>query len=118
MAQIGLQYNFDYPPSYLDEAQWQRLGEASSSYHLQSFFEKNAQAKIGRVLLEASLEDRRVPPSQSVALYHLLKRHGQDVRFLTFPNNGHVASSHECQAAQIKAELEFLVEQLDLANSA
>ncbi|KAL0225613.1 hypothetical protein P9112_012937 [Eukaryota sp. TZLM1-RC] len=50
------------------------------------------------VAFHLGLNDQRVPPHQSLALYHMLKSRGQEVKCFTYEKEGHSLNSPRCQS--------------------
>ncbi|THG95921.1 hypothetical protein EW145_g7878, partial [Phellinidium pouzarii] len=65
----------------LDSAGYAHLFRRSPAFH--------AQDIITPMMLLIGEQDQRVPPSQGINLYHLLKGKGTPVDMLTFPGKGH-----------------------------
>ena len=67
-----------------------------------------------RTLLQIGAIDMRVPPTQGKAWYHCLKGHGEDVRMLVYPENGHPIDKVWAKQKTLRASLEHF---LNLAKS-
>lgn len=91
-AEAALDYSPTKPPAGLAPATYGHLHALSPMAHVD-------KVTVPTLLLVGE-GDRRVPPDQSRAWYHALKRNGTIVDMYTFPGNGHAldSSEHSCTA--------------------
>ena len=63
-------------------------------------------------LLCLGMKDRRVPPSQGLEYYHLLKTRGVDVEMVNFPEDVHAIDKPNTEAQQHLSIANFIKKRL------
>lgn len=109
LSQLAFRYDYEVPPSFVPEALHSELRKRSPSYYAERLFANNNKPSATPTQLQLGAGDLRVPTNQGKAWYHCLKGHGEDVKMLFFPNNGHPLEQVWAQRKSLTAQLEFLV---------
>lgn len=109
LEHFGIKYDFSKPPAYLTGDETQELRSRSASYHALEIFNETELPCVTPTQLILGADDLRAPPSQGIAWYHCLKGHGEQVKLLLFPENGHPLSELRAIPKTLEARVDFLV---------
>lgn len=108
MAQFDIKYDFSNAPSFVPNDLFQKLKEASPSYYAEKLFAQRKEPCMPPMQIQLGDSDLRVPPTQGRAWYYALKGHGEDVKLLMYPGNGHPLEKIWAGPPVLRATLEFL----------
>ena len=109
LSQLNLKYDYDNPPSFIPEELLTDLRKRSPSHFAEKLFREIDKPCVAPTQIHVGANDLRVSPSQGKAWYHCLKGHKEDVKMLSYPNNGHSLDQFWTQRKSLTAQLEFLV---------
>lgn len=109
LSQLDFRYDYTKPPAFVPEALHSELRKRSPSYYAEKLFAEHSNPCVTPTQLQLGASDLRVPSNQGKAWYHCLKGHGEDVKMLFFPDNGHPLERIWAQRKSLTAQLDFLI---------